>query len=351
MQLPICLFLIAFIGCSQDDYPGPDYLGEDNALEGRRVYILNEGNYGYGTGSLSVYYPDSNKVIQGVFQKKNNRPLGDIPCKMMINDSIGYIIVNNSGTIEALNLSDFKSLGTLGNMYAPRSFVKLNNQEILVSDLYHSLLYEVNLDNLLVSGTIPLTKTAEDMLIYDDKLILANWSQIGHPEKENNTIQFIDKTDYSLIAELELTKEPNSMVLDKFNRLWVLCSGGFNHEEPPALYIIDPEDIKIKKSFVFENDLDDPAGLSINYNKDTLFFINQHIYSLSVLDNSLPNSPLIEKENHNFYTLGIDPLNSDIYVSDALDYNQNGLVLRFSSKGIIIDTFTSGIIPGKVVFN
>jgi len=51
-----------------------------------------------------------------------------------------------------------------------------------------------------------------------------------------------------------------------------------------------------------------------------------------------------------FYSLAIDPKSSVIYASDAIDYQQNGLILRFKPDGTLIDSSRAGIIPGRFVF-
>ena len=48
-----------------------------------------------------------------------------------------------------------------------------------------------------------------------------------------------------------------------------------------------------------------------------------------------------------FYGLTINPVNGEIYVSDAVDYVQSGTVLRYSQDGELLDTFNVGINPGS----
>ena len=44
--------------------------------------------------------------------------------------------------------------------------------------------------------------------------------------------------------------------------------------------------------------------------------------------------------------LTINPVNSEVYIADAIDYVQNGVVLRYSPDGELLDEFYVGIIPG-----
>ena len=48
--------------------------------------------------------------------------------------------------------------------------------------------------------------------------------------------------------------------------------------------------------------------------------------------------------------LGIDPATSEVYVADAIDYVQHGVVYRFTPQGRAIDTLRVGIVPGSFCF-
>lgn len=44
--------------------------------------------------------------------------------------------------------------------------------------------------------------------------------------------------------------------------------------------------------------------------------------------------------------LTVNPANGEVYVADAIDYQQQGMIYRYSSEGVLIDEFYVGIIPG-----
>ena len=67
---------------------------------------------------------------------------------------------------------------------------------------------------------------------------------------------------------------------------------------------------------------------------------------MSVKDESLPQKPFIESRDTKYYALGVCPFNSDIYVADAIDWQQKGIVYRYSPSGKLIDEFRTGISPG-----
>ena len=60
----------------------------------------------------------------------------------------------------------------------------------------------------------------------------------------------------------------------------------------------------------------------------------------------LPLRPFLPYNNTLYYGLTINPKNGDVYVADAIDYVQKGMVYRYSKDGELLDQFYVGIIPG-----
>ena len=71
------------------------------------------------------------------------------------------------------------------------------------------------------------------------------------------------------------------------------------------------------------------------------------VWKMSKDASSLPSEPYIDFAGSAPYALTVCPWNSDIYVADAVDYAQNGAVVRYSSDGTVLDEFRTGICPGS----
>ena len=67
---------------------------------------------------------------------------------------------------------------------------------------------------------------------------------------------------------------------------------------------------------------------------------------MSVTAETLPPKPFIPAEGTIYYGLTVDPYNGDVYIADAIDYQQQGMIHRYSSNAQLIDSFYVGIIPG-----
>ena len=104
------------------------------------------------------------------------------------------------------------------------------------------------------------------------------------------------------------------------------------------------------KSFIFPTRNALPSKLCTNSAADTLCYLFGSIYKMPIESVSLPANPFIVQNGRLFYGLSINPGNSDIYVSDALDYTQRGTIFRYSASGEPIDSFKAGINPGNFCF-
>ena len=92
----------------------------DMSASGEGLFICNEGNFQYGNATLS-YYDPSTKIVQNeVFYRSNAMKLGDVAQSMIIRDGIGWVVVNNSHVVFAIDINTFKEVGRITNLTSPR---------------------------------------------------------------------------------------------------------------------------------------------------------------------------------------------------------------------------------------
>jgi hypothetical protein len=344
----IVFVIWAIIISCQQDTPSNDV---PLNLEKPGVFVVNEGNFTFGNSSLTYYNYTNNKVTPDVFYFSNGVPLGDVANYMTLRDNKGYVVINNSGVIYAINVFTAGFLGKVAGLTSPREILFVDNNIAYVSDIVETSLTIVDFQDFSVIGNIDLDgHTSESMIKSGEKVYITNWSG-QYQEKPNDVVLVVDILTNKLVDSINVTKEPNSMQVDKNDNLWVLCSGGYLNEETPALYKINTQNNEVETVYEFLDKACSPISLEINKTFDTLYFINKEIYRMSIYDDSIPEDSFINSGVMHFYALGIDKKTNYIYVSDVKNYSINGNVYIYDSEGKERSVFTAGINPGCFVFN
>ncbi len=340
------LFHAAFLtGCMEWDYGDT----EDFNAPATGLFITNEGNFQYGNATLSYYDPDSRQVQNEIFFRANGMKLGDVAQSMSIYDDKGWIVVNNSHVIFAIDINTFKETGRIENLTSPRYIHFLNDEKAYVTQLWDNRIFIVNPKTYSITGYIHVpdmtmeSGSTEQMVQYGKYVYCNCWSY------QNRIIKIDTETD-KVIDELKVGIQPTSLVLDKYNKLWTITDGGYEGSpyghEAPSLYRIDAESFRVERQFKFRFG-DCPSEVQLNGTRDTLYWINNDIWNMDVTDERMPIRPFIEYRDTKFYGLTVNPTNGEVYVADAIDYQQQGIIYRFNPNGEPIDEFYVGITPGS----
>ena len=339
------ILTILLAGCMKDDQwmenQREDLSGQ---LTDGGLFIVNEGNFMYGNATLSFYNPDTKEVQNDLFFNVNGLPLGDVAQSMYLFNNKGYIVVNNSGRIYIIDIQTGKYTGKITGLVSPRYIHFISEQKAYITDLYASAITVFDPTTNQITGSIPTVGHAstENMIQYGNILYVSCWSA-------DQTILMINTENDQIIGTITTAIQPSAMQIDKNNKLWVICDGGLSNNKKPALQQINLINNTIEKSFSFTAS-DKPVKLRIDKTKSTLFFINGGVFRMAIDAAELPSSPIIQSTGLPFYGLGVDPKTDELYVSDAIDYLQKGVIYRLNFSGEVIDTFKTGIIPGHFCF-
>ena len=347
--------ILSFVSCNPDNKDPED----KNIAKG--LFILNEGTFTYANSSLTFYDPEADTVENNLFYRVNLAPLGDVANSMAIDENGMYIVVNNSKYIYKVDEKTLKYEAKLDGLTSPRHIMLIDENKAYLSDQESTGLWIFNPSTMQKTGFVETGNTTEKMVRVGNEVVVTNWSNFYQPETSNSTIQFVDITTDKLVDEMSVTAEPNSIVLDKDNNIWVLCSGGYMPPCEPALFCINPSTRQIIKRFDFAEG-EYPYSMTIDKLGENLYILNGtfgalDLYKMSVDDAELPVTPLVNSQQTTdnspkvFSTVVVSPENGDIYLTDVKDYMQNGDVLRYDNKGNFISKFEVGIIPGAMMFN
>ena len=179
----ICLFLFClpvFGSCMKWDYGEM----EDFSVSASGLFITNEGNFQYSNATLSYYDPATCEVENEVFYRANGFKLGDVAQSMVIRDGIGWIVVNNSHVIFAIDINTFKEVGRITGFTSPRYIHFLSDEKAYVTQIWDYRIFIINPKPYELSGYIEPTpppythiqpeETANETQICDYRTFIPN---------------------------------------------------------------------------------------------------------------------------------------------------------------------------------
>ena len=351
-MLLLVIMAVTLFSCKPQ--PSPVDPGMFNLGSG--VLVLNEGVYQFSDGgSLSFYDPEADTVANKLFYKVNGIPIGDVPESMALLDGKLFIVVNSSNYIYKVDANtlvlDTTKPYQLVDFYSPREMHIVAPNKAYVSDLVGKGLWVINPQDMTHCGFVETGKTTEKMVQVGNELFVSNWSNYYFPAMEKNTVQVVDINNDVKVAEIRVGKEPNTMVVDKNNHVWVLCEGATWQDdgEKPTMWEIDP----MLKTATKRCELPGTASsLNANPTGDQLYLINNNeVRRFDIASSSLSETFRITASPMGwFYNLAVEPQSGEIYVADAGNYQDNGTVYRYSSDGLLLGSFTAGIIPSAMLF-
>ena len=339
--------VLCLVSCmKQDDFNGGDFDG--HSVKG--FFIINEGTYASGNASLSWHDTGTGETLDNVFYGANRIPLGDTARSMTISGDTGWIVVNNSKVIFAVDMADMRLKGRITGFTSPRNMMVLSDTKAYVTEMYDNRIVIVNPRTYEIAGYIETGCSTEQMILHDGYVYVNFWSS-------GNMILKIDPVSDTVVDKMEVGLQPCGMALDTNNRLWVLSDGSAGWtdnpagHETPSLCMIDLETFTIEKKYVFDGyesvNYSAPSDLHIDGTGTILYWMDGGVWKMGITAASLPDKPLIHSTgDQSFYSMTIDPENGDIFVGDAIDYSQNGKVYRYSSDGTLLEKFGAGICPG-----
>lgn len=350
-----------FTSCEEEKVE-PVIVEEDPKVRGpfdqKGVFILNEGNYGTPNGSISFLSDSAGHEVKNyIFTAANGgRPLGDVIQDMVLHDTLAYVVANNSNKIEVVNAYTFKTVAVIEGLQQPRYFAALNGNKGYVTEWVayggNGRVSVIDLKTNKVIKTIEVGTMPEQLIVANGKLIVANGG--------DNTLSIINTSADIVETTIEVIDGPSNLVKDKDQNIWILSTGkivytddwsaiDYTKTTAGALSKLNTSTFKIEQKFVVPSNQSMPKNLAVNGTGDKLYFNYQNkTYEHPVSATSLGSTVII---NRDFYSLGIDPENGNIFGSDENNFSGSGTVFIYSPAGQKIREFKAGIAPNGFVFN
>ncbi|MBW4889081.1 YncE family protein [Mucilaginibacter sp. HMF5004] len=351
--LVIALGLIGtLVSCNKDKTDAPV---DTPTAQRAGIYVLNEGQFPSGAGTLT-YYDYTSKVLSAdIFASANSRSLGTTGNDAKIYGAKMYITVDGSGTVEVVNAKTAKSIKTLSFLNGttslhPRSlaFYKAN----AFVTIYDGTVAVIDTASLTVSKYITVGRNPEQMGVSNGKLYVANSGGLSSPNVDK-TVSVIDLATLTVIKTITVGDNPYAISVDSYGDVFVNAYGVYLVSNASLTIINSTTDVVTSKTDFgpgpFSISGDNAYYLSTSYSTGSAV---TQVLTYNVKTKTSGTTNFIT-DGTNFtaaYALAADDLTGEIFVTDAKNYSSNGTIYAFDKAGKKEYSLTTGVDPGKVVF-
>ena len=336
------------LGCEKVAKSGDDVSdGSGSREQNSTLFVLNEGGYGQGNSSLSVYDVGSGVLTDNAFPGPDVS-LDGIQSMTVVGDT-GWLAVTTTGCVIRLDLPTMQETGRISGLDGgPRHVHIVSDTKGYVSQLNSGNIVIFNPSTCEKTGEIKTSCPSVEMFLApaSGNTVYANsWSY-------GNSILRIDTSSDTVTEDvLEIGAQPESMAFDSDGALWVLTDGGWNADytaklEKPALHKVDTDTFSEVLELEF-GEWDSVSNLFASPEGNRLYYLkNGALYEIPADASALLAEPKIASDGQSFYAAAVSPDGSEFFVSDAVDYSSPGKLLRYSDSGELLGTYDTGVAPG-----
>ncbi len=338
LVLTVSVFtLFTFSSCS-DEQTDPPVQSSDH----RSVLLTNEGGFQQGNASISQYVPATEEITHDVFMTANNRPVGDVLMPVSFVNGEMWLVVNNSGNIWVVDSTDLSIKDEVTGLGSPRFAVSSSDESVYVSNLFGDILDVVDATDKNVTGSIDLNGWSERMVLVNNEMWVAN--------KSTEYLYQIDVNTEAVSDSIKVRKNGGTIIpVGTGNHVFLLCEAEWDLSTKPCIYRIDLGTKEIIDSLEFA------VGQSVTHlvydiRNDQLLFANSGLHRIDATNLAASTGAINDLTDVVVYAIAVDPVNGDVYVSDAGDFTGRSMIHRLSSNGNELSSFEAGVNCNGFVF-
>ncbi len=344
LHLLVLLALASFFyACNDNENPAPD---PDPIISG--AVIINEGNFGAGNGSISLYDETEKTVTNNVVKGANDgAEIAATIQSAIVHDNIGYIICNGPDKIEIISAIDGKYLSNpvTEDVSQPRYMTVAGGSGYITCwgpwaedwTLQDSYVAVMDLSSRSIVETLECGSGPEGILAVGSKLFVAN--------SFDTSITVIDVpagTNQTIAVEAS----PKHFVFDGGSTVWVSMSTGLQSVEVTTLALSE----LYPATNVSGKLAADQSGKKIYLlTAEPWPGTGSEVMVFDMGNKSFSAAALVSGEN--FYGIGFNSNTQKLYVSDSKGFSGNGVVNVYDTNGNLQDEPVVGVGPNGFLFN
>lgn len=346
--LLLAVLALGVVGCGEDSKHDKAPIDPSDI----RLWVANEGQFGYGTASLTAITYDG-VVGNDMFSTTNGRTIGDVAQSITEIGNYYYVTLNNSHKVEVMNKNTYKSVET---MFTPEDTkpvycAHLGGDSMAVSELGGALtIMDINhgVKRSIVRRVLPDFGASAQMLVTNGKLFVSGGAlkilTIGNMTAE--AARTISKDGEEIGSASRILK-------DKNGNIWVQNNNIFNPAKN-ELICINPATEEIVKTVVCKEIKSWGSFFDMSDNGEAIYFIGQSndqngIYKLNI-DASAAQMLFQLPALENIYNMAISPEETVFLCEVKVGTLERGKVHEYALDGKEINLFIAGIFSQDIHF-
>ena len=313
------------------------------------MYILNEGLFQMNNSSLSYYDFTTGTLTADIFLDVNHRGLGDVGNDLQRYGSKLYCVVNNSNIVEVMDFATARSLKTLNlSGKQPRHIAFLDGKAYI--SCFDDDVVRVDTATLEIEATVRVGRDPDGICACNGKLYVCNSGGLDNPNYDN-TVSVIDPVSFTVTKEIPVVINPTRVKAYNDRYVYVVSNGNYG-SIPYSFQKIDAQTNEVVKVYDLETynfDIYQNLAYLYSYNYSTMtawFKVLDLEADTLVTDQFISDGTQLQTP----YNIMVNPLNGDVYITDAGNYVANGDVYCFDKNGKKKFSFEAGLCPASMAF-
>ncbi len=328
---------------------GCDEVNNDPGQYTNGIYVINEGAFGSSNSELS-FIANDNSVYNNLFGNNNSGGiLGDVFQSMHIANGNAYLVINNSGKVEVVGISNLQSKATISTVSQPRYMVSAGGKGYIsdwVAFGSNGKIWVTDLASNNIIDSVTVGNKPEQMLVVGTNILVAN--------SEDTTLHIIN-TSTLAVTNIGDIDYPKYITKTSDGNIWVLYTGKPGWAGPNTdgglLVLNSTATAVVKNITIGSTSFQNPSQLATDGNN--LYYEYQgNVYKIDKDATVAPASPFLTTPATSLYGLNYYQPSNTLYIGDAKNYVSAGVVRRYNAtSGSLIDTLNVGICPNGFIFN
>ena len=344
------LFLLPLMILScKPDPPQPEPEPQPDTYA-KGLYILNEGLFQMNNSTLSYYDFTTGEFSENIFLDVNHRGLGDVGNDLKQYGSKLYIVVNNSNIVEVVDATTVQSLKTINlsgkqprqvDFYEGKAYVSCFDGDVV----------RIDTATLEVDGTVHTGSNPDGICVCSGKIYVCNSGGLNAPNY-GNTVSVIDPASFTVVKEIMVAINPTRVKAYNDRYVYVVSNGDYG-TTPYTFQKIDCQTEELVKTYNLEVlNFDIYQNLAYIYTYDYSTMTSAWIKVLDLETDEVVKEQFISDgtQLQTPYNIMVNPLNGDVYITDAGTYTANGDVYCFDKDGKKKFSFEAGLNPSAMAF-